>query len=271
MTQRRSFVKKILSSGVALAGLPLVGISDKYSLRLQELPSLKNRKILFAFGGWSGHSPKKFKDFLVPWLEAQGANVEVTDQQSSYENTSLMQNVDLVIQCITMSTLTSEQESGLLSAIRENGTGMAGWHGGMGDSFRSNPAYQYMVGGQWVAHPGGKRKYTVNISNSKDPISADMQDFEMNSEQYYMHVDPNVKVLATTKFDGRSDSWIQECTMPVAWKKAYGRGRVFYSALGHQLEDISQNDAALNLLQRGIQWSAASKYEPMEAWVSPTY
>ena len=105
--------------------------------------------------------------------------------------------------------------------------GIAGWHGGMGDAFRNNTEYQFMVGGQWVAHPGGIVDYTVNIVDHKDPITADLSDFRMHSEQYYMHVDPGNKVLATTTFSGEHCPWIAWTVMPVAWKRQYGEGRVF--------------------------------------------
>jgi len=68
--------------------------------------------------------------------------------------------------------------------------GMAGWHGGMCDAFRNNTTYQWMTGGQWVAHPGGCVTYEVNIINRDDPITRGVPDFKITSEQYYLHVDP---------------------------------------------------------------------------------
>jgi uncharacterized protein len=123
-----------------------------------------------------------------------------------------------------------EQEKGLLNAVK-SGVGIAGWHGGMGDSFRNNVEYQFMVGGQWVAHPGGVIDYRVNII-SDDPIVAGLEDFDMHSEQYYMHVDPSNEVLATTTFNGDHAYWIDGVVMPVAWKRMYGQGRVFYASVG---------------------------------------
>src|SRR5690606_28159864 len=126
-----------------------------------------------------------------------------------------------------MGRIENEQEAGLLKAVR-SGVGFSGWHGGSGDSFRDNTEYQFMVGGQWVAHPGGVIDYRVNIVNSKDPVTKGLDDFDMHSEQYYMHVDPNVKVLATTTFSEDHSPWIAGCVVPVCWKKYYGEGRVFY-------------------------------------------
>lgn len=230
---------------------------------------LKNRKILFVSGGWKNHEPEKCMELLLPWLESQGAEVDTFSTLSIYSNAEYMANVDLIIQNFSMAQISKVQERGLLKAVR-NGAGLAGWHGGLADAFRNNVEYQFMVGGQWVAHPGKIIDYEVIISNTNDPITKGISNFKMHSEQYYMHVDPNVKVLATTTFSGEHVSWIEDCTMPVIWKKMYGEGRVFYSSIGHNAEHLSVPDA-YEILKRGIIWSANSKYEPKEKWVSPVY
>ena len=168
-----------------------------------------------------------------------------------------MGQVDLIIQHVTMSEISGSQEKALLAAVK-GGVGLAGWHGGLADSFRNNTEYQYMVGGQWVAHPGNIIPYTVNIVDQDDPVTRGIEDFEMRSEQYYMHVDPNVKVLATTRFSGEHDFWIEGAVIPVAWKKQHGKGRVFYSSLGHVASDFDVPEA-LEIMKRGIRWAAESR------------
>ena len=126
-----------------------------------------------------------------------------------------------------MGTITDKQQNGLLEAVK-SGVGIAGWHGGLGDSFRNNVEYQFMVDGQWVVHPGGVIDYEVNITDHNDPVTSGLKDFKMHSEQYYMHIDPSNKVLATTTFDDKILPWIKGCVMPVVWKRMYGEGRVFY-------------------------------------------
>ena len=180
-----------------------------------------------------------------------------------------MKDIDLVIQVFTMATITGDQEKGLLKAV-SSGCGLAGWHGGLCDSFRQNTEYQFMTGGQWVAHPGGVIDYHVRVTDHQDPVTGGLSDFDMHSEQYYMHVDPNVKVLATTRYSGDHAPWIEGCTMPVTWKKMYGKGRVFYSSLGHVMKDF-EVPQALAIMQRGIKWASASKYAPAEEWISPVY
>jgi hypothetical protein len=186
-----------------------------------------------------------------------------------YADPDYMKDIDLVIQIFTMSSISKEQEQGLLEAVK-GGTGIAGWHGGLCDSFRENVEYQFMTGGQWVAHPGGVIDYSVQISDPTDPVTSGLNEFNMHSEQYYMHVDPNVKVLATTMFNGEHAAWINGCIMPVVWKKMYGNGRVFYTSLGHVMEDFKVPEA-LEIVKRGIRWASGSRYEPAEPWINPVY
>ena len=236
---------------------------------IAKLPSLKGRKILYTYGGWKGHEPDESVGLFKPWLEGEGATVEVFNSLEPYADSAYMSNIDLVIQIFTMSEISNEQEKGLLKAVSE-GMGIAGWHGGLCDSFRQNVAYQFMSGGQWVAHPGGIIDYSVQIVDQEDPVTRGLGDFNMHSEQYYLHVDPNMKVLATTTFSGDHADWIDGCTMPVVWKKMYGKGRVFYNSLGHVMKDFEVPEA-LEIMQRGIKWASASKYAPAEPWKKPVY
>jgi len=231
--------------------------------------TLQGKKVLMVWGGWDGHEPKQCVDIFQPWLEEVGAEVTVSNTLDAYLDKELMDEVDLIIQVYTMGTITGEQERALLDAVK-GGVGLAGWHGGLGDSFRQNTEYQFMVGGQWVAHPGGVVDYRVNITNHEDPVTQGLSDFDMHSEQYYMHIDPNVKVLATTTFSDQHAFWIKGCVMPIVWKKMYGKGRVFYSSLGHVSNDFSVPEA-LEIMKRGITWASQSKYAPVEEWVSTVY
>lgn len=232
--------------------------------------SLKGKNVLFVYGGWDGHDPVGCKDLFVPWLKEEGANVTLSDNLDIYTNKDVMSKTDLIIQTWTMGSITGAQEAGLLEAVR-NGAGIAGWHGGLGDSFRNNTEYQFMVGGQWVAHPGNMIDYTVKVTDKKDPVTKGISDFKMKTEQYYMQVDPNVKVLATTEYSGTAALWIKGCIIPVAWKKIYGKGRVFYSSLCHNAGDFKSVPEALEIMKRGIRWAAQSKQQPTENLVRPIY
>lgn len=217
-------------------------------------PAVAKKKALFVWGGWEGHEPKPCVDIFAPWLEAQGFDVEISNTLDSYLDAAKMKSLDLIVQCVTQASITAGQEKGLLEAVR-GGVGLAGWHGGLADSFRSNVAYEYMVGGQWVAHPGGVIDYVVHVTNPEDPITKGLSDFKMRSEQYYMQVDPLNEVLATTTFSGEYDPWIKGTVMPVVWKKMFGRGRVFYTSLGHVAADFTVPEAG-EIVKRGMLWAA---------------
>ena len=211
-------------------------------------------RVFITWGGWNGHEPEQTAGIFADVLAAEGHDVTVSDSLTALADESFMAGIDLLVPVWTMSQIGREQEAGLLKAIRA-GTGCAGWHGGMADSFRLNVEYQFMVGGQFICHPGGVIDYKVNIA-SDDPIVAGLDDFRMHSEQYFMHVDPSNEVLATTTFKGEhwGIDWVRGVTMPVAWKKSYGAGRVFYSSLGHVARDFDVPEAK-EIMRRGCLWA----------------
>ena len=213
-----------------------------------------SKKAFITWGGWNGHEPQQTAAIFEDVLVTEGFDVEVTDSLDRLVDEDFMGHQDLIIPIWTMSQISNEQERGLLNAIR-NGSGCAGWHGGMGDSFRNNVEYQFMVGGQFICHPGGIIDYEVNIA-SEDPIVAGLSDFAMKSEQYYMHVDPSNEVLATTTFSGNywGIDWVKNVVMPVCWKRSYGEVLVFYSSLGHVASDFDVPEAK-EIMRRGCLWA----------------
>lgn len=213
----------------------------------------KKKSVLLVYGGYEGHKPEEFKDLFLPWLKEQGFDVVVSNSLEIYADKEKMQNFDLILQSYTMGTLTKEESDGLMGAV-QNGTGIAGPHGGLGDSFRANTNYLFMAGGQFVSHPGGQIEYEVNITNHDDQITKGLEDFKIKSEQYYMLVDPGVDVLATTTFSGEHASWIDGVVMPVVWKKMFGKGKVFYISVGHSVTDFDITQVR-EMMQRGIIWA----------------
>ena len=206
------------------------------------------RKALIVQGGWQGHEPKQVADILANSLRDRGFGVEISDTLDSLKDIEKLKALDLIVPEWTMGTIDKDQLQPLLEAVR-CGTGLGGVHGGMGDAFRNATEYQFMCGGQWVAHPGGAGvTYMVNICKDNPHVITDgLKDFEVTSEQYYMHVDPGNNVLATTNFG--------DVVMPVAWTKKYGDGRVYYCSVGHNAEATAKPDA-LELITRGFVWAS---------------
>ena len=212
---------------------------------------------LLVRGGWSGHEPVVTSDIVAALLRGAGVEVTIADSLAVYADLSVMDGLDLVVQCWTMGELTSDELAGLCGAVR-SGTGLSGWHGGLCDAFRSAPEYQFMTGAQWVAHPGGKVDYQVDVvpGRRESPIVEGLADFTVHTEQYYLHVDPSNDVLATTTFRSNDEApWIDGCVMPVVWTRSYGKGRVFCSALGHDAGDFAVPQVG-ELVLRGSLWAA---------------
>ncbi len=214
---------------------------------------MAGKKVLFVYGGWEGHHPEACRDLYVPWLKSIGAEVFVSNSLDVYADSALMQNIDLIIQTWTLGEINQRQLNGLLYAVR-NGTGFAGWHGGIIDAFRAEVNYHLMTGGQFLSHPGNIISHTVQVKDYNDPIMQGVQDFTINTEQYYVLVNPNAKVLATTTFSAAHLPWIKDHTMPVIWKHTYGKGRIFVNTIGHQIEDHAVPEFETTM-KRGIVWS----------------
>ena len=213
-----------------------------------------SRKALIVYGGWEGHDPQETSHLFAGLLREAGLDVILSETLDSFCDADLMAAVDLAVPVYTMSSISREQEKSLLDAVRSGSVNIGGWHGGMADAFRINTEYQFMVGGQWVAHPGNIIDYRVNIGDSRHPIVAGIDDFNMRSEQYYMHTDPSNQVLATTTFSGDHAFWIDGTVMPVAWTRRYGKGKVFYCSLGHVVGDFDVPEAR-EIVRRGLLWT----------------
>ncbi len=214
---------------------------------------MTDKSALIAWGGWDGHTPEQSAAVVAAMLRAHGFAVTVTEGTGAFGDAGLPR-YDLIVPMITMATIAPAEVAGLCAAVRA-GCGLAGFHGTMCDAFRNEPEYQFMTGGQWVSHPGNIINYRVNITRPDHPIMAGVGDFAYRSEQYYMHVDPSNHVLATTIFTGDHLADVAGVVMPVVWTRTYGKGRVFYSALGHTADEFSVPEMRA-IFDRGAVWAA---------------
>ena len=216
-----------------------------------------SKKALIFQGGWQGHEPEEVAQILAEILRGAEFDVEITDTLETLEDEERLLSLDLIIPNWTQGQITKNQLEPLMKAV-EAGCGLAGLHGGMGDSFRMATDYQFMVGGQWVAHPGNDGvEYTVRILDPSHPLTEGFETFQVVSEQYYMHVDPAVRVHAVTRFpvaDGPHAA-NGEVDMPVIWTKTWGKGKVYYNSLGH-VANIVRMPEVTELMRRGMLWAA---------------
>jgi len=225
-----------------------------------------NRKALITWGGWDGHEPAKVAELFRGVLESDGMQVEVHDSLDCLADAEHLKSLDLIVPVWTMSTIDKAYTNNVSEAVA-HGTGIAGVHGGMCDAFRNDPLWQFMTGGNWVAHPGGDGiDYVVNIKDHASELTAGIADFPVTSEQYYLHVDPAAHILATTEFP--SFNWYHtpngKVEMPIAWTKRWGMGRVYYNALGHHA-DVIDSGPALEMIKRGLIWASHGREAAQKA------
>jgi len=222
-----------------------------------------SKQALMVQGGWDGHEPEQCVAIFAELLRAAGFTVRVEDSMAVYTDADYMQSLDLVVPIWTMGEISKEQSEGLLQAVA-GGVNLGGWHGGTCDAFRGNINYQDMTGGQFLNHPGGIIDYRVELTDREHPITRGIDDFAMHSEQYNMLVHPRVQVHASTVFSGEhpgayapDSAYLKGCRMPVVWTSSYGKGRIFYTALGHVAADFDVPEAK-EITRRGLLWAAGA-------------
>lgn len=226
-------------------------------------------RALVVRGGWDGHRPVEATDLFLPFLEANGFDVRVEESTAVYADADEMAATDLILQSVTMSTIERDELQGLIAAVRA-GTGFAGWHGGIADSFRNSSDYLQLVGGQFATHPGKEPSlvvgdasdnylpYTVEITElgRTHEITAGIDDFALETEQYWVLHDDLIDVLATTTHPVRPwHPWHRPITSPVVWTRLWGEGRVFVATPGHSPE-VLQDENVRTIVERGLLWAS---------------
>lgn len=219
------------------------------------------KKAWIVQGGWDGHEPKLTSKRFAGLLEKNGYEATIFDSLDCLGDLEALMQVDLLVASWTMGEIKREYTVNVAKAVGA-GMGLAGCHGGMCDAFRQDTEWQFITGGQWVSHPGGDGvEYMVNICKGSSPIVEGLEDFPVCSEHYYLHVDPAIEVLATTRFPSVTYYHISNkpVDMPVAWTKFWGNGRVFYTSLGHHDDVFDKSPTAQVLMERGMLWAGEGK------------
>ncbi|MYZ38450.1 MULTISPECIES: ThuA domain-containing protein [unclassified Streptomyces] len=218
------------------------------------------RKALVVRGGWEGHQPVAITELFLPFLRDRGFDIQISGTLDVYTDAELLGATDLVVQCWSMGEITAEQSAGLATAVRA-GTGLAGWHGGIVDSFRGDIGYQLLTGGQFLMHPPGFCDHTVTLAEERagHPVIAGLGDFQVHTEKYWLSTDPLIDVLATTEFAAdefpADEERARPVTMPAVWTRHWGAGRVFVSAIGHKPDDFDVPEVR-TLTERGLLWAS---------------
>jgi type 1 glutamine amidotransferase len=226
-------------------------------------------KALVVRGGWEGHRPVEATELFLPFLTRNGFDVRVSDSTAIYADPAVMTETDLILQCVTMSSIERDELAGLRDAVAA-GTGFTGWHGGIADSFRASSDYLQLVGGQFATHPGkepGCRvgdetdnflSHTVEITalGRDHPITVGLTDFELVTEQYWVLHDDLIDVLATTTHPVQPwHPWHRPITSPAIWTRQWGAGRIVVTTPGHSL-DVLAHSSVRTVIERGLLWAS---------------
>lgn len=232
------------------------------------------RKALVVRGGWEGHRPVEATDMFIPFLQENGFDVRVEDSNEVYADEAAMEATDLIVQSVTMSDISGDALKGLRRAV-ERGTGLAGWHGGIADSYRNSSDYLQLIGGQFATHPSkhpdsceGDESdnflcYTVDLTDlgRGHQIMDGLEDFTLRTEQYWVLTDDLNDVLATTTHPVQPyHPWHRPITSPAVWTREWGAGRVFVATPGHSpvvLRDINVR----TIIERGMLWASRAVSE----------
>jgi type 1 glutamine amidotransferase len=220
--------------------------------------SESRKQAVIVRGGWSGHVPVEATTLFIPFLKEHGYEVVVSDELDVYTDAPLMARTDLILQCWTTGSITPDQLLGLRGAV-ESGAGLAGWHGGIVDSFRSSSDYLHITGGQFAAHPCDIHEYAVDVVpafREHEIVRGLPSSITVEDEQYWVLSDPCNEVLATTTIPARDgDRWQGPVTVPAIWTRAWGAGRVFVCTPGHHLPTLERPEIR-TVIERGLLWAS---------------
>jgi type 1 glutamine amidotransferase len=209
------------------------------------------KRALIVWGGLELHQPKRGAELVGGWLQEAGFAVSLSND---YEELGEAADYDLVMPQVTGGELSTDASIAFCAAV-ETGVGVAAFHHGLATSFPGNAQLRFVSGSTFASHPGDVVSYQIEPLETGDPVMAGISTFTHTSEQYYLHVDPSVEVLATTTFSGEHAWWKKGVTMPVVFKSRFGEGRLFYSALGHQPQELA-NPLIATILKRGMAWAS---------------
>ncbi|MFI5933954.1 ThuA domain-containing protein [Actinoplanes sp. NPDC051494] len=227
---------------------------------------------LIVRGGWAGHRPVEATELFRPFLENAGYSVRVSDSPGPYADPDEMARTDLIVQCVSMGEIDDDQIAGLRAAVAA-GTGFTGWHGGIVDSYRASTEYLQLVGGQFVTHPGKEPgecgggpednflPHTVEVTplGRTHPVTAGLDDFALESEQYWVLHDDLIDVLATTTHPVRPwQPWHRPVTSPAVWTRLWGAGRIVVTTPGHSL-DVLEHPSVRTIIERGMVWATPTR------------
>jgi type 1 glutamine amidotransferase len=244
---RREFIALISSA----AAMPPLGA------RAERPPE---RVLYFTYSAGYRHDVIPLSEAVLAQLGKNSGAFEViaTDDLSEFSTGNLERYAAVMFYTTGEIPMSSVQKTALLSFVR-SGRGFLGVHSAT-DTFYAWPDYLDLIGGYFNGHPW-HQDVTIEVADTADPVVAflgnslqlndeiyQISDFDYRGSRVLLRLEQSSVDLSKTGVHRRFYGW------PLAWKRSFGEGRVFYSALGHEAS-VWRDPRYQRLLTNAILWS----------------
>ena len=226
-------------------------------------------RVLLIWNDTIHHKGSTKSEFWAKKLIEDGFEVERVNSTYPLCDPDQLRSYSLIILSWSEEHIIREQALNLIDAVGYGGVGLAGYHE-MSTAFRQYD-WHFLLGSFMATHPGlaankQKERHIVNICKPDDPIMQGISSFEHVSEQFYLlHDGDNLnEVLADTVIANSDYPWIKGLRSPLAYKRKFGAGRIFYSALGHFPEEFEMENV-FTIMHRGMLWAAKTRPDGVSA------
>jgi len=210
-------------------------------------------KLFFLQGG--GHDWKGNFAILQPILEKTGDfEISASNDMDELKADSIKKYNLILFYGSGLNFKNPEQEKGLIEFVKGGGA-FAGIHSAT-DSFKNSEAYWQMIGGRFKGHGGGK--FWTRIVDKEHAITKGLEDFEIQDETYSHNYAKGFEPHSLVKIDRGAEQ------QSMGWCHEFGKGRVFYTSLGHGRE-AWVNPHFQRLAVRGLYWAVGREPKDPQA------
>jgi type 1 glutamine amidotransferase len=218
------------------------------------------RLLYFTYSAGYRHDVIPLSEAILAQLGKNSGAFEViaTDDLSEFSTGNLEQYAAVMFYTTGEIPMSSVQKTALLNFVR-SGRGFLGVHSAT-DTFYTWPDYLDLIGGYFNGHPW-HQDVTIEVADTADPVAAflgnslqlndeiyQISDFDYRGSRVLLRLDQSSVDLSKTGVHRRFYGW------PLAWKRSFGEGRVFYSALGHEAS-VWGDPRYQRILTNAILWS----------------
>ena len=203
-----------------------------------------SKKILLYQGGryyGTEKNHKAFQNILADYIVDNYENVDVFSNRDFFDYSTM-------IFFSQEGEFTKEQENNVFEFI-SSGKGFIGLHGASA-SFKSHPKYFEMLGGKFIGHKE-PIKFDIKIIDSNHQITKGLSNFTFKDEPYRhdFSMAKDLHVLAEADYRDPDDP----APEPIMWVKPYGKGKVFFCALGHRNLSLKE-EIFQSIIRKAVEW-----------------